>query len=143
MFQIFQTPESFNSQLQLVDAGQTELPQAAGQVPLQPTPGNTQAAGEASLSVPPTQVSLFNLPSVDKLFLVSWFDINQSPPTDFLVLGICSVCHQFGPEVKVCAVIFRVNKTFWTLFDFSILLCAQKLKERTKRHPLWVYARER
>ncbi|XP_036073321.1 serine/threonine-protein kinase OSR1b isoform X2 [Oryzias melastigma] len=55
--EIFQTPESFNSQLQLVDAGQTELPQAAGQVPLQPTPGNTQAAGEASLSVPPTQIS--------------------------------------------------------------------------------------
>ncbi|RVE58803.1 hypothetical protein OJAV_G00197370 [Oryzias javanicus] len=55
--EIFQTPESFNSQLQLVDAGQTELPQAAGQVPLQPTPGNSQAAGEALLSVPPTQIS--------------------------------------------------------------------------------------
>uniref|UniRef100_A0A8C7XSL6 Serine/threonine-protein kinase OSR1 n=1 Tax=Oryzias sinensis TaxID=183150 RepID=A0A8C7XSL6_9TELE len=50
VFQMFQTPESFTSQLQLVDAGQTELPQ--------PPPVNTQPPGEALLCVPPTQVIL-------------------------------------------------------------------------------------
>ncbi|XP_078794375.1 serine/threonine-protein kinase OSR1b isoform X2 [Oryzias latipes] len=47
--EMFQTPESFTSQLQLVDAGQTELPQ--------PPPVNTQPPGEALLCVPPTQIS--------------------------------------------------------------------------------------
>ncbi|XP_075308222.1 serine/threonine-protein kinase OSR1b isoform X2 [Odontesthes bonariensis] len=57
----FQTPEP---QLQPMAAGQAELPQAAGQVPLQPTPVNTQPtaqAGSPSPAVPaaaavPTQI---------------------------------------------------------------------------------------
>lgn len=47
-------------------AGQAELPQAAGQVPLQPTPVNTQSSAQATSPTPgvpaaaavPIQVSL-------------------------------------------------------------------------------------
>lgn len=126
VFQMFQTPESFTSQLQLVDAGQTELPQ--------PPPVNTQPPGEALLCVPPTQVSLLNLPNTKFFF---WFHnlIQICRSTDFLVLGQCSVSHQFSPEVKVGAIILYHSRTCWTLFEF-FLLFAQKLKKRTKRHPL-------
>ncbi|XP_058491018.1 serine/threonine-protein kinase OSR1b isoform X2 [Solea solea] len=53
--EVFQTPEPSSNQLQLPAAGQVELPQAAGQVPLQPTPVNTQSTAQATsptLSVP-------------------------------------------------------------------------------------------
>ncbi|KAG8009490.1 Serine/threonine-protein kinase OSR1, partial [Nibea albiflora] len=50
--QVFQTPEPSSSQLQPVAAGQAELPQAAGQVPLQPTPVNTQSTAQAASPTP-------------------------------------------------------------------------------------------
>lgn len=65
LLQVFQTPEPLTSQLQPVAAGQAELPQAAGQVPLQPTPVNTQSTAQAASPTPsvsaaaaPTQVRL-------------------------------------------------------------------------------------
>lgn len=45
--QVFQTPEPL---LQPVAAGQAELPQAAGLVPLQPTPVNTQSTAAQATS---------------------------------------------------------------------------------------------
>ncbi len=48
-------------------AGQAELPQAAGQVPLQPTPVNTQSPAQAAAPTPgapaaaPTQVNMTEL----------------------------------------------------------------------------------
>lgn len=67
LLQVFQTPEPLSSQVQPVAAGQAELPQAAGQVPLQPTPVNTQSTAQAASPAPgaptaaaaavPTQVS--------------------------------------------------------------------------------------
>ncbi|XP_042255208.1 serine/threonine-protein kinase OSR1b [Thunnus albacares] len=50
--EVFQTPEPLSSQLQPPVAGQAELPQAAGQVPLQPTPVNTQSASQAASPTP-------------------------------------------------------------------------------------------
>ncbi|MEQ2245135.1 Serine/threonine-protein kinase OSR1, partial [Ilyodon furcidens] len=52
--EIFQTPEPLSSHLQPMAPGQAELPQAAGQPPLQPTQVNTPPAQAAfpSLSVP-------------------------------------------------------------------------------------------
>uniref|UniRef100_A0A3B5AXE5 Serine/threonine-protein kinase OSR1 n=1 Tax=Stegastes partitus TaxID=144197 RepID=A0A3B5AXE5_9TELE len=50
--QVFQTPEPLSSQLQPMAAGQAELPQAAGQVPLQPTPVNTQSTAQAASPTP-------------------------------------------------------------------------------------------
>ncbi|MED6253269.1 hypothetical protein ATANTOWER_025587, partial [Ataeniobius toweri] len=52
--EIFQTPEPLSSHLQPMTPGQAELPQAAGQPPLQPTQVNTPPAQAASpsLSVP-------------------------------------------------------------------------------------------
>lgn len=68
--QVFQSPEPLSSQQQLQPpvAGQAELPQAAGQAPLQPTPQNTQSTFQAASPTPgvpaaaaaaaaPTQVS--------------------------------------------------------------------------------------
>uniref|UniRef100_A0A8C4EDR4 Serine/threonine-protein kinase OSR1 n=1 Tax=Dicentrarchus labrax TaxID=13489 RepID=A0A8C4EDR4_DICLA len=60
------TPEPLSTQPQPVAAGQAELPQAVGQVPLQPTPVNTQSTAQAASPTPgvpataavPTQVSL-------------------------------------------------------------------------------------
>ncbi|XP_073344780.1 serine/threonine-protein kinase OSR1b isoform X1 [Pagrus major] len=48
--QVFQTPEPL---LQPVAAGQAELPQAAGLVPLQPTPVNTQSTAAQATSPTP------------------------------------------------------------------------------------------
>lgn len=65
LLQGFQTSEPLSSHLQPVAAGQAELPQAAGQVPLQPTPVNTQSTAQAASPTPgvpaavPTQVSHF------------------------------------------------------------------------------------
>jgi len=50
--EVFQTPEPLSSQLQPPVAGQAELPQAAGQVPLQPIPVNTQSASQAASPTP-------------------------------------------------------------------------------------------
>lgn len=50
--EVFQTPEPLSTQLQPVAAGQAELPQAAGQVPLQPTPVNTQSTAQAASLTP-------------------------------------------------------------------------------------------
>ncbi|XP_019123080.1 serine/threonine-protein kinase OSR1b [Larimichthys crocea] len=50
--EVFQTSESSSNQLQPVAAGQAELPQAAGQVPLQPTPVNTQSTAQAASPTP-------------------------------------------------------------------------------------------
>ncbi|XP_070708832.1 serine/threonine-protein kinase OSR1b [Pempheris klunzingeri] len=50
--EVFQTPEPLTSQLQPVAAGQAELPQAAGQAPLQPTPVNTQSTAQAASPTP-------------------------------------------------------------------------------------------
>ncbi|KAM9337669.1 serine/threonine-protein kinase OSR1b isoform 4-T4 [Symphorus nematophorus] len=50
--EVFQTPEPLSSQLQPVTAGQAELPQAAGQVPLQPTPVSTQSTAQAASPTP-------------------------------------------------------------------------------------------
>ena len=50
--QVFQTPEPLCSQLQPVAAGQAELPLAAGQVPLQPTPVSTQSTAQAASPTP-------------------------------------------------------------------------------------------
>ncbi|XP_041817291.1 serine/threonine-protein kinase OSR1b isoform X3 [Chelmon rostratus] len=50
--EVFQTPEPLSSQVQPVAAGQAELPQAAGQVPLQPTPVNTQSTAQAASPAP-------------------------------------------------------------------------------------------
>uniref|UniRef100_A0A3P8WMK0 Serine/threonine-protein kinase OSR1 n=1 Tax=Cynoglossus semilaevis TaxID=244447 RepID=A0A3P8WMK0_CYNSE len=46
--QVFQTPDPPSNKLQPPTAGQAELPQAAGQVPLQPTPVNTQPTAQAA-----------------------------------------------------------------------------------------------
>uniref|UniRef100_A0A673CMC9 Serine/threonine-protein kinase OSR1 n=1 Tax=Sphaeramia orbicularis TaxID=375764 RepID=A0A673CMC9_9TELE len=46
------TPEHLSSHLQPIAAGQAELPQAAGQVPLQPTPVNTQSTAQAVSPTP-------------------------------------------------------------------------------------------
>uniref|UniRef100_A0A3P8THK7 Serine/threonine-protein kinase OSR1 n=1 Tax=Amphiprion percula TaxID=161767 RepID=A0A3P8THK7_AMPPE len=63
-------------QLQPMAAGQAELPQAAGQVPLQPTPVNTQSTAQAASPTPgvpaaavtvPTQASLLSLNSKKEL----------------------------------------------------------------------------
>uniref|UniRef100_A0A668SKE2 Serine/threonine-protein kinase OSR1 n=1 Tax=Oreochromis aureus TaxID=47969 RepID=A0A668SKE2_OREAU len=45
--QVFQTPEPLSSHLQPPAAGLAELPQAAGQVPLQPTPATAQSTAQA------------------------------------------------------------------------------------------------
>lgn len=66
ILQVFQTPEPLSSHLQPPATGQAELPQAAGQAPLQPTPVNTQPSAQAASATPgvptatavPTQVSL-------------------------------------------------------------------------------------
>ncbi|XP_076617518.1 serine/threonine-protein kinase OSR1b isoform X1 [Chaetodon auriga] len=50
--EVFQTPEPLSSQIQPVVAGQAELPQAAGQVPLQPTPVNTQSTAQTASPAP-------------------------------------------------------------------------------------------
>lgn len=50
--EIFQTPEHLSSHLQPTAASQAELPQAAGQVPLQPTPVNTQSTAQAVSPTP-------------------------------------------------------------------------------------------
>ncbi|XP_078147454.1 serine/threonine-protein kinase OSR1b isoform X1 [Centroberyx gerrardi] len=50
--EVFQTTEPLSSQLQPVATGQAELPQAAGQAPLQPTPVNTQSAAQAAAPTP-------------------------------------------------------------------------------------------
>uniref|UniRef100_A0A4W6DAY6 Serine/threonine-protein kinase OSR1 n=1 Tax=Lates calcarifer TaxID=8187 RepID=A0A4W6DAY6_LATCA len=52
LVQVFQTPEPSSSQLQPMAAGQAELPQAAGQVPLQPTPVSTQSTAQATSPTP-------------------------------------------------------------------------------------------
>uniref|UniRef100_UPI003AAC7702 serine/threonine-protein kinase OSR1b isoform X2 n=1 Tax=Centroberyx gerrardi TaxID=166262 RepID=UPI003AAC7702 len=68
--EVFQTTEPLSSQLQPVATGQAELPQAAGQAPLQPTPVNTQSAAQAAAPTPgapaaaaPPQVSLPSAPA--------------------------------------------------------------------------------
>ncbi|XP_042366242.1 serine/threonine-protein kinase OSR1b isoform X2 [Plectropomus leopardus] len=48
--EVFQTPEPLSSQLQPTAAGQADLPQAAGQVPLQPV--NTQPTAQATSPTP-------------------------------------------------------------------------------------------
>lgn len=62
--QVFQTTEPLSSQLRAMATGQAELPQAAGQVPVQPAPVNAQSAAQAAAPTPglpaaaaPTQVS--------------------------------------------------------------------------------------
>lgn len=50
--EVFQTPEPLSSHLQPMAAGLAELPQAAGQVPLQPTPATAQSTAQAA-SPPP------------------------------------------------------------------------------------------
>ncbi|KAF7669413.1 hypothetical protein LDENG_00203370, partial [Lucifuga dentata] len=52
--EVFQTPEPLSSHLQPMAAAQAELPQAAGQVPLQPTQVNTQPAAQAASPTPGT-----------------------------------------------------------------------------------------
>lgn len=69
-------------------AGQAELPQAAGQVPLQPTPVNTQSTAQAASPTPgvpaaaaaPTQVSLTQrFPNVSIMWLPLFiYDITSS-----------------------------------------------------------------
>nr|XP_020457934.1 serine/threonine-protein kinase OSR1 isoform X2 [Monopterus albus] len=46
--EVFPTPEPLSSHLQSTAAGQADLPQAAGQVPLQPTPVSAQSSDQAS-----------------------------------------------------------------------------------------------
>ncbi|XP_029003933.1 serine/threonine-protein kinase OSR1b [Betta splendens] len=46
--EVFRTAEPLSSHLQPPATGQTELPQAAGQAPLQPTPVNTQPSVQAA-----------------------------------------------------------------------------------------------
>uniref|UniRef100_A0A668SKF3 Serine/threonine-protein kinase OSR1 n=1 Tax=Oreochromis aureus TaxID=47969 RepID=A0A668SKF3_OREAU len=65
--QVFQTPEPLSSHLQPPAAGLAELPQAAGQVPLQPTPATAQSTAQAASPTPgvpaaavPPQASLPN-----------------------------------------------------------------------------------
>uniref|UniRef100_A0A8C9YQL8 Serine/threonine-protein kinase OSR1 n=1 Tax=Sander lucioperca TaxID=283035 RepID=A0A8C9YQL8_SANLU len=57
---VFQTPEPLSSPLQPTAAGQAELPQAAGQVPLQPTPVSTPPTAQAT-SPTPAALSFFHL----------------------------------------------------------------------------------
>ncbi|TMS16543.1 Serine/threonine-protein kinase OSR1 [Larimichthys crocea] len=63
--EVFQTSESSSNQLQPVAAGQAELPQAAGQVPLQPTPVNTQSTAQAASPTPavPTAAAAAAVPT--------------------------------------------------------------------------------
>uniref|UniRef100_A0A7N6B2A6 Serine/threonine-protein kinase OSR1 n=1 Tax=Anabas testudineus TaxID=64144 RepID=A0A7N6B2A6_ANATE len=48
VLQVFQTPEPLSSHLQPPTTGQAELPQAAGQALLLPTPVNTQSSAQAA-----------------------------------------------------------------------------------------------
>lgn len=48
VLQVFQTPDLLGAQLQPVAARQPEIPQAALQAPLQPTPANTQVPPQAA-----------------------------------------------------------------------------------------------
>ncbi|KAL4001101.1 serine/threonine-protein kinase/endoribonuclease IRE1 [Sarotherodon galilaeus] len=50
--EVFQTPEPLSSHLQPPAAGLAELPQAAGQVPLQPTPATAQSTAQAASPTP-------------------------------------------------------------------------------------------
>uniref|UniRef100_UPI0037E82F9F serine/threonine-protein kinase OSR1b isoform X3 n=1 Tax=Semicossyphus pulcher TaxID=241346 RepID=UPI0037E82F9F len=50
--EVFQTPEPLSSQHQPAAAAPAELPQAVGQVPLQPTPVNTQSTAQAASPAP-------------------------------------------------------------------------------------------
>ncbi|XP_069368168.1 serine/threonine-protein kinase OSR1b isoform X3 [Paralichthys olivaceus] len=50
--EVFQTPEPLSNQLQPTAAGRAELPQAAGQIPLQPTPVNTHSTAQAASPTP-------------------------------------------------------------------------------------------
>lgn len=50
--EIFQTPHPLSNQLQPPATGQAQLPQAAGQAPLQPTPVNTQSTAQAAPHTP-------------------------------------------------------------------------------------------
>ncbi|XP_029955684.1 serine/threonine-protein kinase OSR1b isoform X1 [Salarias fasciatus] len=50
--EVFQTPEPLSSQLQPTAAGQAELPQASGQLLLQPTPAGAQPAAQAASPTP-------------------------------------------------------------------------------------------
>ncbi|XP_060920064.1 serine/threonine-protein kinase OSR1b isoform X3 [Labrus mixtus] len=63
--EVFQTPEPLSSQPQPAAAGQAELPQAVGQVPLQPTPVNTQSTAQAASPTPgiPTAAALTQVPA--------------------------------------------------------------------------------
>ncbi|KAM6971205.1 serine/threonine-protein kinase OSR1b isoform 3-T3 [Tautogolabrus adspersus] len=61
--EVFQTPEPLSSQPQPAATGPAELPQAVGQVPLQPTPVNTQSAAQAASPTPgiPTAAALIQV----------------------------------------------------------------------------------
>uniref|UniRef100_A0A3Q1CVI4 Serine/threonine-protein kinase OSR1 n=2 Tax=Amphiprion ocellaris TaxID=80972 RepID=A0A3Q1CVI4_AMPOC len=61
--EVFQTPEPLSSQLQPMAAGQAELPQAAGQVPLQPTPVNTQSTAQAASPTPGVPAAAVTVPT--------------------------------------------------------------------------------
>ncbi|KAM6908481.1 serine/threonine-protein kinase OSR1b isoform 2-T2 [Lycodopsis pacificus] len=61
----FQTPEPLSSQAQPTAAGQSELPQAAGQVPLQPTPVNAQPTAQATPGLPAATLTQVQAASVD------------------------------------------------------------------------------
>ncbi|XP_029935279.1 serine/threonine-protein kinase OSR1b isoform X1 [Myripristis murdjan] len=50
--EVFQTTEPLSSQLRAMATGQAELPQAAGQVPVQPAPVNAQSAAQAAAPTP-------------------------------------------------------------------------------------------
>ncbi|KAM9332468.1 LOW QUALITY PROTEIN: serine/threonine-protein kinase OSR1b [Pholidichthys leucotaenia] len=50
--EVFQTPEPLSRHLQPTVTGPTELPQAAGQVPLQPTPVTTQSTAQTASPTP-------------------------------------------------------------------------------------------
>ncbi|XP_069015542.1 serine/threonine-protein kinase OSR1b isoform X2 [Embiotoca jacksoni] len=50
--EVFQTPDPLSSQLQPPAAGHAELSRAVGQVPLQPTPVNTQSPAQATSPTP-------------------------------------------------------------------------------------------
>ncbi|KAK9527704.1 hypothetical protein VZT92_014243 [Zoarces viviparus] len=61
----FQTPEPLSSQAQPTAAGQSELPQSAGQVPLQPTPVNAQPTAQATPGLPAATLTQVQAVSVD------------------------------------------------------------------------------
>uniref|UniRef100_A0A672HK52 Serine/threonine-protein kinase OSR1 n=1 Tax=Salarias fasciatus TaxID=181472 RepID=A0A672HK52_SALFA len=85
---VFQTPEPLSSQLQPTAAGQAELPQASGQLLLQPTPAGAQPAAQAASPTPGAP-----LPPPAAAAAPTAVSLRGS-----LVCSLCDSCCCFSPD---------------------------------------------